>query len=329
MNAANLAKCLKGRLSKIDLENLARKCGLTIARHNKTYVSNKLSHHLLVTYLKEQVDCAERLLLQPDEKLKLGSIAGKLNKASESQLETYKVVGSSLPKSIISIDVGIKNLAYVHMTCSGKILDWKTFSLNLESSKPKDFIEKLLPIVHQVFLPKQFSSNCDDNRETVDMFIIERQSFRQKASAHLINVMIVESMLFALLSYKNHKKVQSSSPLVVNGYLDMIMSIEDDSINKKQHYLEGIDIAHWLHAQGKKSEIKKYLRSHKRTKKLSKLLVDYWIKDHPNLCSEEFSKYFSEAEKKDDLADCFIQGLVYLSCKRSSILEAYRWILEQ
>lgn len=297
-------------------------------------MSRHLSRHLIATYLQEQLDHTVRLV-------RLTQLSSNLPKYNKK-----KLIGSSLPRSIISIDIGIKNLAYVHITSHLKILDWKKIALDLKSFEPKDIIDQLIPLVNQSFLPKPNSHNNNendnyrnDNEGQVDLFIIERQNFRAFSSAIITNVMMIESMLFALLTtlsdhrHHHHQRyrfeVQSSFSTGVNQYLNRMIRREVKSVDSD--YPED-EIARWLRDLGKNPKVKEYLgqgaHGRRGRKNFSKLLAQYWINDHANLCSKEITDYFNNAKKKDDLADCLLQGLVYLGCRRFSIHEANKWIIE-
>ncbi|CAG8549322.1 9149_t:CDS:2 [Diversispora eburnea] len=231
MNITKLAERLK-KLSRVELQNLVYRCGLTGAQHNKLCMSHHLSRHLIVTYLQEQLEHTVKLV-----KLK----------------QTTKTAAVS--------------------------------------------------------------------------------NFRTFSSALITNVMTIESTLFTILTILSGKdqqfEVKSSFPTAIYQYLNRMIKKE---INSEY---SGDEIANWLCDLGKKSEIKEYLlgqdgnKSNRKKKNFSKLLAQYWVKDHANLCSKELTNYFNNSKKKDDLADCLLQGLVYLGCRRFSIHEANKWIIDK
>ncbi|CAG8505275.1 13632_t:CDS:2 [Dentiscutata erythropus] len=273
INVTILADRLQKQHLKTELEKLCRRCGLFFSSQNKNGIAKLLSQHLITINQKAQLD--------------------KLT-------------------SIISIDIGVKNFAYVHLTSNYQIIDWKKLSFNLDSFSPKSFFEKLQPIVHKTFLSK----------ENIDAFIIERQSFYKRISMDVQSVITIELMLYALLSdrVKDPLQVQSIHPLSVSNYLNTMLKAEEQN----QHF-HSDRMTRWFQEQGKKTEIRKYLG----TKKLSTTLARNWINDHLHLCSNELVKYFLESKKKDDLADCLLQGFVYLESRKFSIMEARKWLHDQ
>ncbi|RIB22849.1 ribonuclease H-like domain-containing protein [Gigaspora rosea] len=287
INVTILADRLQKQHLRIELEKLSRRCGLFFASpKKKKEIAKLLSQHLITINQKSQL------------------------KSNNKSINHGKV--DKLP-SIISIDIGVKNFAYVHLTSNYQIIDWKKFSLDLDSFNPKNFFEKLQPIVHKTFLSK----------ENVDAFIIERQCFRKRTSMNVQNVITIELMLYALLCdrVKDPLQVQSIHPFSVSNYLNTMLKVEEQN-----RYFHSKDfMTKWFQEQGKKTEVQKYLGK----KTLSTILARNWINDHLHLCSGELAKYFLESKKKDDLADCLLQGFVYLESRRFSIMEAHKWIQYQ
>ncbi|KAF9344492.1 hypothetical protein BGX26_004314, partial [Mortierella sp. AD094] len=92
----------------------------------------------LATYLNTIADRIDSL--QHPKKKKSAKISSdplrKKNRGKESTLDQIK--GQMLPRSIVSIDIGIRNLAWVELSRDGKILRWSTEDLLSASNNNND-----------------------------------------------------------------------------------------------------------------------------------------------------------------------------------------------
>ena len=169
---------------------------------------------------------------------------------------------------IISIDIGIKNFAYVILeTFEGNInvLEWNILKLcDDETNASKvDLIcvgegirEKCFPLIEKY---------------TFDKIVIENQIGPNAIRMKMIQGMV--SMFFVMNEY--------SSDNIVNY----------NAVNKLKHYQEG-----------------KKKTTYQERKKLSKKVCETLVKT----VFLDYEEVYSKSKKKDDLADCLLQGIDYV-----------------
>lgn len=189
--------------------------------------------------------------------------------------------------NILSIDVGIKNCAYVLLNIDENnnfnIKKWEVINF-IENTEYKantvDFIT-LGKILNTEFI-KHFK-----NMEKDITVLIENQIGQNAIRMKGLQSMI--SQWFIMNEFKNIKYISSSHKLnsVIND-----MSDEDKvKIPKKMSY--------------------------SNKKKLSKILMANILKD--NDCINNWEDHFSKSKKKDDLSDCFLQGYYYI--KKDNLIQ--------
>ncbi|CAG8564343.1 5808_t:CDS:2 [Ambispora leptoticha] len=278
---------------------------------------------------------------------------------SRAETVSSKLRFYSIPQSIVSIDIGSKNLAYVHLTKDLRILDWQLHQFDLKVLEIGCFGPSVLSFVHDTLLPKQ-------NIENLGSFVLERQPFRTFASSGILKLITLETTLYTVLldRAKEGVSVESLTPIQTARFVDArlgnLEKSEDDSnndkeekpsnskkkkLNKESKTLKksivkefsagiGLEDDHyyttWLDSIGKSSSISNLKRTGNRNRKrLSKSIVKNWLADHKNLYTDEQFDYYNNAKKKDDLTDCLLQALSYYNYRKTSLREAFRWIDSQ
>ncbi|CAG8499396.1 10534_t:CDS:1 [Ambispora gerdemannii] len=304
---------------------------------NKVVLAEQLAKHFYKVYDEER---STRKQLLPPPLLSSPSVA------KDTSSSFY-----SIPQSIVSIDVGVKNLAYVHVTKDLRILDWKLHQFNFDVFEIGYFGPSVLSFIHDILLPKQ-------DIENLGGFVVEHQPFRAIASFEILKVIAIETALCAVLldRIKKGVTVETLIPLKTARFLDSKLgsikeSAEDSEgedekksnskkkkskiLNKssKKEELTDFDDDHyttWMDNLGKMASVSKIKKTgNANRKKLSKSIVKSWLADHKNLYTKEQLDYYKDAKKKDDLADCLLQAFSYYNYRKTSIREAFKWIDSQ
>ena len=187
---------------------------------------------------------------------------------------------------IISIDIGIKNFAYVVINSddnsSGecKIEDWNIVELCDKSTNASkvDLIE-----VGET-MKQKFSEIFENNY--FDMILIENQIGRNAIRMKMLQGMV--AMYFIMIGY--------SKESILNY----------NAINKLKNFMKG-----------------KQKTTYQERKKMSKDICKGLVENKFTNMNELYNK----SKKKDDLADCLLQGLDYLK-KNTTICESYFSIID-
>ncbi|KAG9306693.1 hypothetical protein G9A89_004240 [Geosiphon pyriformis] len=342
----SLVTRLTTQLQASQLRNLVTNCGLLLTA-SKSQLARRLAEHFYAIYEEEKK-------------------ARALTKCTSPLSTLVKDPKASLiiPESIISLDIGYKNLAYAHVTKDLRIIDWKTHDFQMDKFDHKLFGPVIREFVHTVLLPKQM------HQVKVAAFVMERQAFRMFCSLPLLKVMTVETAIYMLLLDRVEKdvKIESLSPLKMARYLDSQLwgdykeSTENDQSDEEdtcklaesndeecsdneflippdesQNRIElnkekdPDDFSAWLSEYGQVPTLVTMKKTKKSTgnnqrKKISKLLVKNWLRDHKDRCPECLLQCFTKAKKKDDLADALLQAFIYYNFQKTSIKQAFSWI---
>ena len=190
---------------------------------------------------------------------------------------------------ILSFDVGIKNLAYCQVdSITHDILDWNVIDCSVP--KNKDVIVRLI---------EELENNS--NLLESDTILIEKQpSFNPQM--RIISTAIY--VYFTLrLNYEQSRKVKimyysAKNKLKICGKTESLQ-------NKNDGKADGT-------LRGKKGKRKSYYYNKKAAIEQTKICLENKINDN-QIFYNHFLKFFTSSKKKDDLADCYLQALAYLS----------------
>lgn len=245
--------------------------------------------------------CSEALSAQKVVQLRLlATQSGTIASGNKSELIQRLVQHFDSPhqdncSSVLSFDLGYRNLAFCLLSKDAEILDWARVDLDLPSFHPSVTV----PIIRQ-FIKDRIQVHLN----VADKVLIEQQRARTGSSFGILEPILrvnsVEAILWGGL-YEAADKINrpqlTLQPVLgqaVNSLwqpeLDQIIADNPDRFNNiKQGYY------------------------HK--KQVSTLLVQYWLDSNTVIqCSDHFKSMFQAEKKKDDLSDCLIQALAW-----------YRW----
>lgn len=190
---------------------------------------------------------------------------------------------------ILSFDVGIKNLAYCQIdSITHDILDWNVIDCSVP--KNQDVIVRLI---------EELENNA--NLLESDTILIEKQpSFNPQM--RIISTAIY--VYFTLrLNYEQSRKVKimyysAKNKLKICGDTESLQSKNDGKADGT--------------LKGKKGKRKSYYYNKKAAIEQTKTFLENKIKNN-QLFYEQFLNFFNVSKKKDDLADCYLQGIAFLS----------------
>tara|TARA_B100000963_G_C22636555_1_gene677937 strand:+ start:701 stop:1297 length:597 start_codon:yes stop_codon:yes gene_type:complete len=192
---------------------------------------------------------------------------------------------------IISFDVGIKNLAYIIFDCiedNIKIIEWDIICLVHSNQKCNT--------INLIDLGKNISNefNVIFKNKDVDKIIIENQIGNNAIRMKCIQGMIAQ--WFIDNDFNDIEFVSSSHKL---NYIANLCNMKD--LFKNLQY--------------------------KDKKKMAIIIIKSFLNENSKYFDEYIKEFFYTNKKKDDLADCFLQGYYYIKkynlFKNNLIINAY------
>lgn len=203
--------------------------------------------------------------------------------------------GSVVPASVVSIDLGFKNLGMVHLRSDRTVLSWDRHDLCLEKEgfHPSVSAPKVL----------QFVRSKIETLGPVDAFIIEKQRYRQNGGSAVLESTIyvnsVESMLWTALHTLKSPASPWMEPVSGQAIASTWRPVYED--------LLGLPPA-------KETRTVTAAAAYYRKKQACVRLVQHWIHHnqvikfaHPDIRSS-----FLNETKQDDMSDCLLQAIAWL-----------------
>lgn len=188
---------------------------------------------------------------------------------------------------ILSFDIGIKNLAYCQLdSISADILDWNVIDCSV--SKGGNVIVKLIQELESI-------SNLLES----DIILIEKQpSFNPQ-------MRIISTAIYVYFTLRlNYEQSKKTKILYYSAKNKLKLCNDTESLqNKNEQKLDG-------NLNGKKGKRKSYYYNKKAAIEQTKKFIEYRI--NTNKLYNQYLKFFNNSKKKDDLADCYLQGLAYI-----------------
>ncbi|KAI8333230.1 ribonuclease H-like domain-containing protein [Blakeslea trispora] len=188
-------------------------------------------------------------------------------------------------RSVLSFDLGYRNLAYCHLDRDANILNWARVDLDLPSFHPS----VIAPIV-QTFIQVHILSSL----KTTDKVLIEQQRARTAGGhsvlEHTLRVNCVEAILWTGL-------YQAVDQLNRAEEIEMLPIL--------RHRVDRF----WQAELEKPDESK---RTHYQKKRAGSSLVQKWLDTNTVVkCSESLKTMYELEKKQDDMSDCLMQAVAW------------------
>ncbi|KAI8092930.1 ribonuclease H-like domain-containing protein [Halteromyces radiatus] len=247
-----------------ELKSLALSCGVTLTGTKATLV-NRLGTHF------------EQLL--------------HLGKPTTTTTTTKNIVldvDRLLPSSVLSFDMGYRNLAFVQVSKERHIKAWQVVDLALENFHPSS----MAPVV------RQFVYDNIRPLSPLEHILIEQQRARSNGShgifEHTLRVNTVEALLWCSLQ-----------ECLTTTTMEPILRRPVDQL-----WQDGLESL-WSTNNGSEKKMNK--------KHASILLVQHWLDQQTVSCPDDLAHMFRLAKKKDDLSDCLMQALAWYQWRENAI----------
>ncbi|ORZ02383.1 ribonuclease H-like domain-containing protein [Syncephalastrum racemosum] len=200
-----------------------------------------------------------------------------------------------VPASVVSIDLGFKNLGIVHISADRTILSWDRHDFCLEENEfhPSVSAPKIL----------QFVRSKIQTLGPVDAFIIEQQRWRQSGGSavleNTIRVNSIESMLWIALYGLNNSHSCWMEPVSGQAVAQTWRPVYQE--------LFGLPPA-------SASKTVTAAAAYYRKKKACTKLVHHWIHHDQviQFARPDIRSRFLNETKQDDMSDCLLQAIAWL-----------------
>lgn len=211
-----------------------------------------------------------------------------------------------IPATIVSFDLGYRNLAHVRLDSENNILQWVRVDLELTDFHPSVSAPAVRRYVKQYIEPLLVA---DD--KPVGAIVVEQQRYRENGGFAVLEHTIRVNSIEAMLWYALHDVLERRGTKVAN--MDAIPRQGVDRVWRPAwEPLMPIPL--------KPSRFKKPSTYHHKKQACSRL-VGQWLQNGQVVqCnSDDLKDMFLLERKKDDLSDCLLQGLTWYQWRKFTL----------
>ena len=224
--------------------------------------------------------------------------------------------------SVLSFDIGIKNLCFCELNDKGKILDWAIVNISNDvpcehkmkngkcCDKPGTFIYKCKLDNSEMYLCTSHSKNkCYDkvkkfNNPKNNIFHISQNLVKKLDEFKFIERNITDVIVENQPSLKN--PTMKSIQMIVYSYFLVNGICKDDSSITGLEMINARNKLKVYKGEPIKCDIKE---TYKRNKFLAVKYCEKMITEE----EQKFIDLYNDSKKKDDLSDSYLQGIYYLN----------------
>ena len=224
--------------------------------------------------------------------------------------------------SVLSFDIGIKNLCFCELNDKGKILDWAIVNISNDvpcehkmkngkcCDKPGTFIYKCKLDNSEMYLCTSHSKNkCYDkvkkfNNPKNNIFHISQNLVKKLDEFKFIERNITDVIVENQPSLKN--PTMKSIQMIVYSYFLVNGICKDDSSIVGLEMINARNKLKVYKGEPIKCDIKE---TYKRNKFLAVKYCEKMITEE----EQKFIDLYNDSKKKDDLSDSYLQGIYYLN----------------
>jgi hypothetical protein len=224
--------------------------------------------------------------------------------------------------SVLSFDIGIKNLCFCELNDKGKILDWAIVNISNDvpcehkmkngkcCDKPGTFIYKCKLDNSEMYLCTSHSKNkCYDkvkkfNNPKNNIFHISQNLVKKLDEFKFIERNITDVIVENQPSLKN--PTMKSIQMIVYSYFLVNGICKDDSSIVGLEMINARNKLKVYKGEPIKCDIKE---TYKRNKYLAVKYCEKMIVDE----EQKFIDLYNDSKKKDDLSDSYLQGIYYIN----------------
>ncbi|CDH59426.1 hypothetical protein RO3G_09272 [Lichtheimia corymbifera JMRC:FSU:9682] len=209
-----------------------------------------------------------------------------------------------VPTSVVSLDLGYRNLAHIHLRHDNTILAWDRIDLDIPEES------SFHPSISAPFVRRYIQSSLEPlllcKEDDVGAVLVEQQRYREAGAAAVLETTIRVNCVEAMLWYALYDMVDRH---------DSLQTIPLVAIQRQA--VDRIWAPEWEKFITPSLAMSKRSKTYQKKQACSRL-VEHWLReDQVVTCRDTRIKDgFFQQGKKDDLSDCLLQAMTWYQWRR-------------